>query len=226
MPGWVVALLVAVVGLAAGLIGTYVRISFERGAEIRTRMLDAADDFVTAMTSAQDEVFNASLPVIGWAHAWQGSPEGKLRSDYDDKAQEAFEAGSAAWRTANERVPRIRLLFGVDSPASSAAERASDEIGEAVLRLAEVRGMADDGATLGDADEAHRVSSEVATRTHAALAEVNEFSRAARAAIIGERRWLRSRRDPVLPSSAVRDPCEAEVATDGEPPPQRKPDPA
>jgi hypothetical protein len=40
---------------------------------------------------------------------------------------------------ATERVPRIRLLFGVDAPAALAAQRASDELGEAVVRLAELR---------------------------------------------------------------------------------------
>ena len=53
MPSWVVALLVAFVGLTAGLVGTFARIAYDRGAELRTRMLDAADEFVTAMTAAK-----------------------------------------------------------------------------------------------------------------------------------------------------------------------------
>jgi hypothetical protein len=116
VPGWLVALLVAIVGLVAGVLGTYVRIRYERGAEIRTRMLDAADEFVTAMTRAQDLTFTASLPVIGWAHAWRGSANSPMRSKKEDDAQQDYESASAAWTAANERVPRawtrrrVRLL--------------------------------------------------------------------------------------------------------------------
>ena len=86
----------------------------------------------------------------------------------------------------SERVPRIRLLFGVDAAASSAAERATDSLGEAVIRLAQIRGTEDEDDDLADPEGAERAHDEIDAHTKAALQALNEFSRAARSAIVGD----------------------------------------
>lgn len=139
MPGWVVALLVALVGLAGAVLGTYVRIVHERSAEIRTRMLDAADSFVTAMTSASDAFDKAQLKVGVWAHISRMPGVDELLAAREQEGAEAHDVASTAWSIARERVPRIGLLFGVDDPAALLAVQASDELGEAVVALTRLR---------------------------------------------------------------------------------------
>jgi hypothetical protein len=216
VPAWLIALLVAFVGLLAGLLGTYVRIGFERGADLRTRMLDAADEFVTAMTKAQDAVSLASLRVIGWTHAWLSAPESDRRRTTEAEAEGAYETASTLWNAAVERVPRIRLLFGVDAPATLAAKRATDELGAGVLMLAQIR-AGEGAAAMADLDEASRVSDQVDSRIDAAAQATNDFSRAARTAIAGEgpsAKIIRASQSVVGGRPVVRDSCEEEAATD------------
>jgi hypothetical protein len=51
MPDWLIVLVAAFGG---GLIGTLLTLRSERSAELRRRMLEAADDFVDAYTTARD----------------------------------------------------------------------------------------------------------------------------------------------------------------------------
>jgi hypothetical protein len=210
MPAWLVAVLVAFVGLVAGLLGTYIRIAFERSADIRTRMLDAADEFVSAMTKAQDK----ALPAQAFVISVVGSAESV--EDWAD-AQHHFEAAHAAFDAANARLPRIRLLFGVESASSTAAGRAVDTLAEVLARvgqlrtshlavraldqperlteemLAEFAALRDYVGTLRDQETVLRVTGEMGAKIEASRKSVDVFSRAARAAIVGEGRLLTRR---------------------------------
>jgi hypothetical protein len=217
VPSWLVAILVALVGLAAGVLGTYVRIVHERSTDIRTRMLDAADAFVTAMTAAADELGTAALRVGLWVHISRAVGVDAHLAEREGEAEAAHEEASSAWSAANQRVPRIGLLFGVDDPAALLAVRAADELGEAVIGLARLRSEAYD-SELGE-DELSARNEATIEDTHRRLASTRdlmaEFSRAARMAIVGRPPWHLLARPR---ATAVRDSCEADAATHGDSP--------
>jgi hypothetical protein len=74
MLAWVVAILVAFVGPAGASIGTFANIANDRVKDLRTRMLDAADEFVTAVTRAYEAIESAALPTGLWIEiAWMVS---------------------------------------------------------------------------------------------------------------------------------------------------------
>lgn len=54
------AVITVIVAIVSGLAGTMLRISFDRGAEIRTRMLNAADEFSIATITALQEMHGES----------------------------------------------------------------------------------------------------------------------------------------------------------------------
>ena len=56
MPTWAVILVGISAGLLSGLVGTLLTISHERGAEVRTRMLAAAEDFLTTAKTCRKAV--------------------------------------------------------------------------------------------------------------------------------------------------------------------------
>jgi hypothetical protein len=57
------AVITVIVAIVSGLAGTMLRISFDRGAEIRTRMLNAADEFSIATITALHEMRGEPLDV-------------------------------------------------------------------------------------------------------------------------------------------------------------------
>jgi hypothetical protein len=192
MPSWSVALLVAFVGLAGALLGTFGRIAYDREADLRSRMLDAADDFVFAMMAAVGAAESADLPNtlnVRFGHLF--SP-GVLRDEHEANAIAADTEATDAWHKASQRLPRIRLLFEIDSAAAASAQRASDEVGKAILALAKFRAYGFEHQDDEDALETRGDRTTVVVRGHvkAATAASDDFSRAARAAIL-ESHWLR-----------------------------------
>jgi hypothetical protein len=92
MPTWATILVAVVSGLGAGTVGTFLSIAHERGAELRTRRLDAAAAFLDAANHLRRTVVRPAS-------------EGEVRSRlaevrFDDLVQETF---------------KIELLFGRDS---------------------------------------------------------------------------------------------------------------
>ena len=113
-PTWAVVL----VGLGSAVIGslftTLATISHERAAELRTRMLNAADEFSTEANTAIQQMYVASLE-IRKAPLDQGYSQ-EIRTHLD-KVSEAVDDTAA-------KQARINLLFGYDSPAGEAASNA------------------------------------------------------------------------------------------------------
>jgi hypothetical protein len=116
--------LIALAGIAVGAVGAWyaawMRINFEREESLRSRMLDAADEFSASATRAQNALHHA-LNVV---------PEEDLRDengniDYDgDEARKLREANNAARPLVDEaraHYARVTLLFGTLTPAGRAA---------------------------------------------------------------------------------------------------------
>jgi hypothetical protein len=107
VPLWQAIVLGLAAGLGGGLLGTWTRISYERTAELRTRMIEAADEFATALSKtlpvlrkARDTVDNADYVI---------SPAG----DLNPAVQEAIDEIDQVWDSLHERFARVQLLFGI-----------------------------------------------------------------------------------------------------------------
>jgi hypothetical protein len=121
MPDWLLAIVVALVGLGSGLAGTLLRLSHDRATELRSRMLEAADDFVDAYTTARDATTAASGNVRTLkAFGGEDVPD-QLREQWQNERDTAITAARAASDALGRRRARIRLLFGVDSLAARSA---------------------------------------------------------------------------------------------------------
>lgn len=118
-----------IVGLASGVIGTVIstllRISHERAADLRTRMLDAADDFVTAAVAAREAVDGVDT-LLSVAEFIDQQPETK-------DARARFQAAHEAIDAAEIRCPRLRLLFGAMSDAAKQANLVTDGMAQWML---------------------------------------------------------------------------------------------
>jgi hypothetical protein len=103
------------VGLAGGIIGTLATVSHERGAEFRTRMLTAADEYLQALTDAVNRVGDVRT----------------LPNDAEAQLDDAFEQLEEALDEARVMLGRVNLLFGANSPtwatASTAFKAVSDQ---------------------------------------------------------------------------------------------------
>jgi L-2-hydroxyglutarate oxidase LhgO len=179
-PVWVTVL----VGLASGVVGTLLstllRISHERAAELRSRMLEAADDYVRALDDACRLADEAGLPQVAASFF---THEGELASDEAAAAESAREAAVTALRTVEGLRSRIRLLYGPDSSASNDAKRAYEKVAEAVAEL--FRFNTDDSSDDIEIENERRdkflgILRAQIDEAHDAL---DEFSRDARAAI-------------------------------------------
>jgi hypothetical protein len=186
MPAWAVALLVAFVGLATGLFTTYARNAHERLADLRARMLDAADDFVTTFTLAHEAIESAALPTGLWVEmeAYRDAPE-HMREERQRKVETSRETASAKREASRQRVPRVALLFGVESPTARAAKRADDALGTALVGLAQAYSESWDPD--GEPMDGDRVTREANERLEVAASALREFSTAAHQAIAGPR---------------------------------------
>ena len=119
-------------GLAGGVLGTLFTIGHERGAEFRTRMLTAADEFLQALIDAVNRVGDVNALI-----KHQRVP--KIRLD------EAFADLDAARDELGVVLGRINLLFGRDSPTWESASSADEAIrGSATVLRALRAGEPDD----------------------------------------------------------------------------------
>ena len=114
---WVVIL----VGLGGGVLGTLnttrTNISHQREVELRSRMLEAADNYVRAVDEASRVLGSARMPVLSGS-VWVGSTS-QRGVDFKENSERAKEAASAAVSNVSPFISRIRLLFGPDSATTS-----------------------------------------------------------------------------------------------------------
>lgn len=177
MPAWLVALLVALVGF----LGVFSRIAYDRSADLRTRMLDAADDFVTAVTRAHETIESAALPTGMWVEiAWMDMSD-EMREERRAKVETAHAAASSAWESSRQRVPRIALLFGVESRTAEAATRTDDALGTALVGLS--RAYAESTDPEAEPLDENRVVEKATEQLEAARSALRDFSAAANVAI-------------------------------------------
>jgi hypothetical protein len=102
----VVAVLVAV---ASGLGATLLSISHERGAELRTRMLNAADEFSIAVVSALQQMRNTAGEITRAPRRPLIDPQTEL---YTDAFQTELDKVNDAVAGMFEKLARVHLLFG------------------------------------------------------------------------------------------------------------------
>lgn len=119
-PTWAVVL----IGLGAGLLGTLARASYERNAELRTRMLDAADDFSTGTMRALQQARNAAgtilkdkVPLLDPQTNW-----------YREEIHAAVDALNDEISSTFARLGRVHLLFGDDTPTGIAASGVAERL--------------------------------------------------------------------------------------------------
>ena len=136
MPVWVAV----AIGLGSGLAGTLVRIAYERTADLRTRMIDAADEFSTGTSraiAAIDDFHRAldRVPVNELSKIDLAFPQ-----QFEGELPEPLDAAWLVLRDATdavaERLARVHLLFG--TPQTSPAGSVADTL---VVNLRFVRGF-------------------------------------------------------------------------------------
>jgi hypothetical protein len=118
MPDWLVVLVAA---LAGGFATTLVRLRHERASELRSRMLEAADEFVEAYTTAREAILAAQREVRNAASFLEEDVPADLLKKWEDQRAAAVKAAREASSALARRLPRIGLLFGVYSPADRSA---------------------------------------------------------------------------------------------------------
>jgi hypothetical protein len=117
---WQAILIGIAAGLGGGLLGTMARISYERTAELRTRMIEAADDFSTnvfrtiaGLRDAHRRIDQHADYVINPVGEWHPA----IQQVIDQVAELADHL--------HERLARLELLFG-PSEESHASEHANN----------------------------------------------------------------------------------------------------
>jgi hypothetical protein len=104
------AVITVIVAIVSGLAGTMLRISFDRGAEIRTRMLNAADEFSIATITALQE--------------FRGEPPDATKVNH-------------AVNATFEKLARVHLLFGDLTRTGLAATATADDLRAMERKLGE-----------------------------------------------------------------------------------------
>jgi hypothetical protein len=113
------ATITILVAVAAGLGGTLVKVSHDRAAELRSRMLDAADEFSTRVVTALHAARNSSGEILDLGKDDLVDPE----LEWDVVVKDAFTHVGEAVDDAQARSARVHLLFGQDSlPGIAATE--------------------------------------------------------------------------------------------------------
>jgi hypothetical protein len=177
-------LVTVVVGLGAGLIGVSATIVYNRGAELRSRMIEAADAFLTASIPALIDL-NEAAPTIISASTLQifgaKAPDQALRDLH------------AAVKELELRLARVQLLFGPDSARGKDALAVTSRLRDATNMLEYIR-------VIGTVDEDHLASTVAAfNEEQHAMNEAHErFGPSARQALIP---WWDKRRPPTGPSA-------------------------
>jgi hypothetical protein len=98
------------IGLGSGVIGTLARIAYDRNAEIRNRMIQAADDFtislfktITILRDAESRIDSHSDELVDDELEWIAD------------IQDALDTVSAQVDDLHERLARVQLLFGASA---------------------------------------------------------------------------------------------------------------
>jgi predicted NodU family carbamoyl transferase len=175
MPSWIVAV---IVGVGSGLLGTLIRIAHERGTELRSRMLTAADDFILALNDADAALGNALQPLIDYLQGFA--------PDHEEEKPEAlarYDASREAAQKVLNLLPRLRLLFGVDSKATRYADAAAHGLETAYSNLSTMRASTKEGEEL--AAELELAADGFNAARLAMFNDANDFIRMARPAISG-----------------------------------------
>jgi hypothetical protein len=115
LPAWGTVLVAiagaAVTGVIAGLLTTRLRIQHEREERLRERMLTAADDFVT-----------------GAQQAHRGLWETMSAEEQGSRVTDRLPAASELVKVAHDRLARVELLFGTETPAGKAADATNNAL--------------------------------------------------------------------------------------------------
>jgi hypothetical protein len=115
LPAWATVLVAiaasAVGGVVAGLLTTQWRIQHEREAQLRDRMLAAADDFATGALQAQVEL-------------WEAGAASERGSTVEARRPEALRCIAVA----HARLARVHVLFGRESPAGKDATKTINDL--------------------------------------------------------------------------------------------------
>jgi hypothetical protein len=139
----VVAVLVAI---ASGLGATLLTISHERGAELRGRMLDAADEFSTQVVAALHVARNSFGEILMLA----GEGAHYVESDpIWPEIKEAIDRVRLAVNEAQARQARVHLLFGHESAAGLAAAEIITRLRNVELAVLEWPYSSSDAGAMG-----------------------------------------------------------------------------
>jgi hypothetical protein len=106
-----------IVGIVSGLAGTLLRVSHDRGAELRSRMLDAADGFSTRVVEALQAARHSTNAIL--AQDEEQLTDNEL--NWAPEAEEAFATFDRPVDDVQARLARVHLLFGQHTPAGEAA---------------------------------------------------------------------------------------------------------
>jgi hypothetical protein len=116
---WQAILVAALAGVGGGLLGTWARIRYERTAELRSRMIQAADDFATAAfrTIAGIRDLPKTIQDLGDVILIPVRDKGKLQFHPDVEQATAIAVGLAD--ELQERFARVQVLFGIQGESAA-----------------------------------------------------------------------------------------------------------
>lgn len=181
VPIWTAVL----IALGGGIFGVLVRIAHDRGAELRSRMLEAADEFLATSTSALLDLGYVS-PTILSGGAFRTIRTGGGKSP-DQTMRDLHDAAEQL----QLRLARVLLLFGQESAAAESARAVAGGVRDATnaLEYFAVVGAVDQ---TGHAKSVHADYNDRYRKTHDAH---NRFGHEARRALLPW--WIRlTRRGP------------------------------
>jgi hypothetical protein len=116
------AWITVIVAIVSGLAGTMLRISHDRGAELRSRMLNAADEFSIAVVAALSRMRNTAGEVIG------APPRPLITRPYTVVFEKELDEVNDAVADALEKLARVHLLFGDLSNTGRTARAVVDHL--------------------------------------------------------------------------------------------------
>jgi H+/Cl- antiporter ClcA len=116
-PTWAVIVVGLISGALGVLLSTLLRISHERGAEMRGRMLDAADGFSAAVVAALQDAASAESKIINDLPTDLLTATGEWLPEIQEIKMELH----ALVNDAQARQARVHLLFGEERPAGLSA---------------------------------------------------------------------------------------------------------
>jgi hypothetical protein len=116
-PVWVTIVVALASGVGTGLLATMMRVSHERGAELRAHMLNAADEFSVAVVAALQRMRNAA----GETRRIVGDLVDPTTAWYTTEWSRELDDVNAKIDDVTAKRARVHLLFGDLTPAGQAA---------------------------------------------------------------------------------------------------------